>query len=352
MYVSRDKRGRFTKGVRTPREWMNWKIDDVSRDELAKLYSEVRSQKEIADVYGVCQGSVSNWMKKFGINASRKWTEREQHVLKENYNRVPNKEIAKLIGRTKKAVQQKARVLGLTREPRPEWTGEEKRYLRENYKKRTWGEIGKKLGRPLRGVRKVAMKSGLSRRGWNRLFFGSKEDLERLYWGEDKTAEEIGRLYNVSGRTITTWLKVFDIRRKSPYRNLFGGFPSEEAKKRTLKKSLKSRVKKPNKLEQRLVYLFEENRIPFRYCGDGDVIIGGKCPDFINYNGRKQVLELFGRAFHDPKHPLKARIPYHQTEEGTIEHYKRYGFDCFVIWDNELKTPDEVVERIKRWVDA
>jgi G:T-mismatch repair DNA endonuclease (very short patch repair protein) len=31
------------------------------------------------------------------------------------------------------------------------------------------------------------------------------------------------------------------------------------------------------------------------------------------------------------------------------EHYKQYGFDCLIIWEDELKDIDKVVTKIKRF---
>lgn len=79
----------------------------------------------------------------------------------------------------------------------------------------------------------------------------------------------------------------------------------------------------------------------FKFVGDGQVIIAGKNPDFINVNGHKQIIELFG----DYWHGKKARC-YEETEKGRIKLFKQYGFDTLIIWERELKTPNNVADRI------
>ena len=98
-----------------------------------------------------------------------------------------------------------------------------------------------------------------------------------------------------------------------------------------------------------MINLIKENNFPFNYVGDGKVIIGGKCPDFLSKNPKK-IIEVFGEVFHDPSKTFKKSIPYHQTKKGTIKHYARYGFQTLVIWVNELKNPNQVVDKIQNFI--
>jgi len=95
-------------------------------------------------------------------------------------------------------------------------------------------------------------------------------------------------------------------------------------------------IEKPNKSELKLKKIIEQHKLPYRYTGDGSVWIGGKNPDFFNVNGQKQLIELFG----EPWHPVSD-----VTEK--INHYKKYGFECLIIWHNELKNEEELVKKLK-----
>jgi G:T-mismatch repair DNA endonuclease (very short patch repair protein) len=64
-------------------------------------------------------------------------------------------------------------------------------------------------------------------------------------------------------------------------------------------------------------------------------------------NGRKIVVEVFGEIWHDPKRSF-TKIPYSRTEEATVKHYEKYGWKSIIIWENELKNPNQVVEKIRR----
>jgi hypothetical protein len=110
------------------------------------------------------------------------------------------------------------------------------------------------------------------------------------------------------------------------------------------KKLLKALMKKPTLPEQKVNIILQQN-FPnnWKYVGNGEVILGGKCPDFIN-NGEKKIIEVFGRVFHDPQQTFKKVIPFHQTEKGTIDHYKKYGYNCLIIWDDEQE--EKMLEKI------
>uniref|UniRef100_A0A6M3KAS0 Uncharacterized protein n=1 Tax=viral metagenome TaxID=1070528 RepID=A0A6M3KAS0_9ZZZZ len=94
----------------------------------------------------------------------------------------------------------------------------------------------------------------------------------------------------------------------------------------------------PNKIEQTLIDLFTQHNLPFKYVGDGEVWFGNRNPDFLNTDGKKQVIEILGTYWH----PLF-------DGADRIEHYKGYGFTCLAIWEDELVDPYKVLGKIKRF---
>jgi len=91
----------------------------------------------------------------------------------------------------------------------------------------------------------------------------------------------------------------------------------------------KSMNLRPNKKESILLRILQDLKLPFKYSGDGDCIIGGKIPDFINVDGKKQLIEFFGKYWHE-----KDRI---DNGQSRIKHFKQYGYDTLIIWEEELK---------------
>jgi G:T-mismatch repair DNA endonuclease (very short patch repair protein) len=117
-----------------------------------------------------------------------------------------------------------------------------------------------------------------------------------------------------------------------------------------VKKVMKSLQKRPTKSELILDKIIHKITSEFKYNGDFSqgMVIGGRIPDWINCNGKKQVIEMFGVAFHSSL--IRKDISYWKTEPGTIQHYKKYGFNCLVVWDYELKNLTEVEEKIKNFL--
>jgi len=96
---------------------------------------------------------------------------------------------------------------------------------------------------------------------------------------------------------------------------------------------------RPTKPEAKLYELIQETcPEEYIYCGDFSVVIGKISPDFININGQKKVIEMFGNYWHKPGSDRQRRAILHA-----------YGFDCLVIWEHELKDlpREEIIEKIK-----
>ncbi len=103
-----------------------------------------------------------------------------------------------------------------------------------------------------------------------------------------------------------------------------------------VRKQMRSRGVRPNKPEMELNSLLQDiYPNEWKYVGDGQVIIDGKCPDFININGKKQIIELFGDYWHKGKKP-----------EDRVKIFKPYGYETMVIWEKELNDIEGTKSRI------
>ncbi len=101
------------------------------------------------------------------------------------------------------------------------------------------------------------------------------------------------------------------------------------------------RLNRPNKPETELLNLLQ-NLYPsdWKFVGDGDLIIGGKNPDFANVNGKKILIELFGDYWHRNDSPRK-----------RMGMFKPYGFRTLVIWEHELQNQKTLVNKINHFVN-
>jgi len=104
-----------------------------------------------------------------------------------------------------------------------------------------------------------------------------------------------------------------------------------------IKRFIKTHNQRPNKAEIYLQSILDKY-LPntYKYVGNFQVNIGGKFPDFININGKKEVIELFGSYWHSI-----------DEVETVITYYKQYGFSCIIIWEEELKDVKNLLEHIR-----
>ncbi len=117
---------------------------------------------------------------------------------------------------------------------------------------------------------------------------------------------------------------------------------NREIRELMLSKVLKANAVRPNKAEVELGDILGKD---FRYTGDGSFFIGGKVPDFVNVNGKKQVVELLGCYWHGcPKHyPNEEK----QREfEDRVQLFKSFGYATLGVWEHELSNPEVVKQKI------
>ena len=96
-------------------------------------------------------------------------------------------------------------------------------------------------------------------------------------------------------------------------------------------KIVKSFNRKQNNWEKELGQVLNK-LLPreYKFVGDGKVILGSFCPDFININGQKKIIELFGSYWHNRK-------SYKKRDARKLRVYKKYGYKTLIIRDPDLK---------------
>lgn len=183
------------------------------------------------------------------------------------------------------------------------------------------------------GVRGASQqKSESMSRYWAGL--GSEERYERYRgsFGSDESKRKVAEALQVVWDSYTPEEKMARINRtlnseeaRENWKRTWGS-KGEEEKKGWIKVHLRGR-RKPSEPEIWLgIYLEESYPGEWAYNGDGSqgVTIGGKVPDFININGKKAVIEVFGTYWHGED----------EVEE-KIKHYRKFGFKCFILWEYE-----------------
>lgn len=108
-------------------------------------------------------------------------------------------------------------------------------------------------------------------------------------------------------------------------------FYGKKHTEKSLKSILKAIRKRPTRFELAVQHFLEMNYPgEWKYCGDGSVILNGKCPDFINCNGQKKVVLANSVYWHLTKKGLNRK----QCERIESKPYNEMGFDVWFIWDD------------------
>jgi hypothetical protein len=275
-------------------------------------------------------------------NTYKLWcNENIQHLI-QNYNKTKNSELAIKLNRTENAIGHKLYKLGLNRE----------------FKLISCLICGKLKTR--RNQKYCSLRCyGISRRGIcpsNVFKMGHKINNGKIPWNKGLT-KELDKRIKGGGPCKNPILKSKKISEKAKERlkdktkhPQYGKtcFRLKKLNKdpEFIKKRLKGLIKSPNKPEQKLINIINRNNLPYKYVGNGEIIIGFKNPDFLNINGEKKIIEVFGDYWHN-----NYKTKWHQTEEGCKKYYSKYGLSTLVIWEHELDDENKIINKISKWGD-
>ena len=116
-----------------------------------------------------------------------------------------------------------------------------------------------------------------------------------------------------------------------------------ELRKKHIIEILSKCSQKPNRKENQLSDLL--NKLfpnEYKYVGDFSFWIESYNPDFININGKKKIIELFGDYWHN--------LPeYKKRDKERLKTYKKYGYDVLIIWEHELNNIEKLKQKILKF---
>lgn len=110
------------------------------------------------------------------------------------------------------------------------------------------------------------------------------------------------------------------------------------------KRLFKWLYRRPTKPEEQFISLCKKYALPFKYVGNGKFWIENINPDFVNCNGEKIAVEIFGSYWHNPE--LNPNIKYERTFTGRKEILRRYGWECIIFWDYEVNNEELILNRL------
>lgn len=100
---------------------------------------------------------------------------------------------------------------------------------------------------------------------------------------------------------------------------------------------IKSLLKRPTKAESHITSLIRDNKLPFKYTGDGEFFIGRKNPDFKHIT-KKKVIEFNGFYTHTPEEELKRR-----------SYMKDRGFEVMFLHYEDLQNEPKMLDKIREF---
>jgi hypothetical protein len=170
-----------------------------------------------------------------------------------------------------------------------------------------------------------------------------KSEYARAYWddaeyGESRRAKQGERFSSlIKDKWATPEYR--GIRSKQS-KEFFMDSERKDKQVKAMRQGAKVRPTKPEmQIESILHGLFPSE---WKYVGDGEIIFGGKNPDFVNIKGKKQIIELFGTYYHSKA--CNGECPLlHELERK--DGYAKFGQDTLVVWQHELN--DESVVKAK-----
>jgi very-short-patch-repair endonuclease len=99
---------------------------------------------------------------------------------------------------------------------------------------------------------------------------------------------------------------------------------------------------KPNKPETIILNILNSTSPnEWKYTGDFSFMINGKNPDFVNCNGQKKIIELYGDYWHKG-----------DSEQNRIDTFAPFGYQTLIIWEKELKNINKVINKITTFCDG
>lgn len=115
-----------------------------------------------------------------------------------------------------------------------------------------------------------------------------------------------------------------------------------------IRKVIKGIGRRPTKPERTIDSILNEHFPEFRYNGDYSlgIMVAGFMPDFVNINGKKEIIEVFGDYHHSPE---IIEGDWRRSELGKIMAYNSVGWNCLIIWEHEIKnlTKEELTTKIE-----
>lgn len=193
------------------------KVDYWSDSEIAKLEDMLECGKTpeiISKELGRTVSAIHAKTSDLGLSKDRSWTKQEdEDLIKYIANNISQAKIAELLNRTKSAVTNRVRHLGIAKEASTKWSSEDVEQLKNLYESGVSCEdISRKLNRSIGSIyTKISISPFLSTR--NKLWTNEDDNLLKEKLNLGLTNDEIANLLNRTKSSISRRLSLLGIAR-------------------------------------------------------------------------------------------------------------------------------------------
>lgn len=124
-------------------------------------------------------------------------------------------------------------------------------------------------------------------------------------------------------------------------------------RERQTKCILKARKQRPTGAETKLYQLLQHLcHGEFQYNGSSaDVVLAGHVPDFVNVNGKKQIIELFGCYWHGCRLCGHRAVVKNRNDQQRLNDFRKLGWHPLVVWEHELGTT-KLETKVNNFINA
>lgn len=170
---------------------------------------------------------------------------------------------------------------------------------------------------------------------WNK---GYQKGKNNIFYGKHHTEETKRKMSEANkGKTLSEEHKRKISEDLKGHPSWSKGKPHSDETKRKIREARKHRVFPTHHTKPELKFeeICKKYNLPYKYVGDSKFWIENINPDFVESNGKKIAVEIFGNYWHSPLLNLNLR------ESGTLPYrkkiLKKYGWKLIVFWEDELK---------------
>lgn len=301
-----------------------WNKITIPKDSLYDLYiNQKLSSIKIGGIYGVSPNIILKRLHEYGIKVRTKGDRPPEKILELYESGLYVREVANIFKRSQPWVRKWIRLIGGSLRTISE--GKKVQWARASFREK---------------ITPIMKKA-------NELKARVPSPLIKKLYEEKKSLNEISELVGLDPSHIRKRL----IRMGVHVRSRNEGLKILWSKPEYRKKMRTPRI--PNKPELRFMEICKKYNLPFRYTGDGSLWVGRVNPDFVEDDGRKIAIDIFGDYWHSPLNP---KLRDSQTLDGREKIFTSHGWKLIVFWESEINSSnggkiviDRLGEAFKKW---